>query len=291
MSVLTGVLASVLTAGTLILLASPLIYRGFQHRARYHRFQELPVETPATASPGTSAFITGIAHSRGESTIEAPVSGNSVLLAAWDIHSLRRYHPLGVRHVWAPEALGIDSTEFTIEEGEQQLFVPDWSRQDRIEGKERLKLSGTGQMPVEGLDVEGLWVERESFDTNRRIRPDEEVPDRLQALSSRLGVPIERPTRWLPTLPWLRTPEGTLKYREASIQDGDEMTILGDVTESRLNNESRQIVEPDDVPPLISPLNPDLLLQRYKWSYLKSMYGIGIVILIVALTIGIGVAL
>ena len=291
MSVVMGALAGALTAGTLLLLASPLLYRGLQHRTRFHRFQDLPVETPATVPDGTPAFITGRAHSHDDNSIEAPVSGEPALLAAWDIHSLRRYHPLGVRYVWAPEALGIDTQGFEIHDEDHRLSVPDWSRHDRIEGKERLALTGTGQMPVDGLDVKGLWIELDTFDTETRVLPDAELPERLRMLSSRVGAPVERPARFLPTLPRLRTPEATLQYREMTVQDGHDVTILGTVDEPHSQNVPRQIVESDDFPPLVSPLTPEIILRRYRRSYWKSIYGLGLIILIVASVVGIGVML
>lgn len=291
MSVVSGLLAGGLAAGVLTLLASPLLYRGLQHRTRYHRFRELPITTPATAQPDQTVLITGSACAQEDRAVEAPVSGDSALFAAWDIHSLRRYHPLGVRYVWAPEALGIETHGFEIHERGHQLSVPDWSRQDRLEGRERLNLSGTGQLPVEGLDVKGLWIELDEFDTEKRVLPSEAVPERLRTLARRVGFPAERPTRLLPTLPWLRTPEATLQFREITLLDGQDVTILGAVAEPPTPDDPGQLREPAEFPPLVSPLSPETLLQRYKWSYWKSVYGLGFVVLSLASVIGIGVAL
>lgn len=291
MSVVTGVLAGTLAAGVLLLLGSPLLYLGLKHRSRYTRFRDLLIETPANASTGETVLITGTAQSTGDHSVTAPVSGDRALFAAWDIHSLRRYYIGGVRWVWAPEALGIDTSEFAVYGDGDRVVVPDWSRNDRIEGRERLQISGTGQLPVEGLDVKGLWVENDGFDTEERVLPSETVPDRLQELASRVEFTAERPDKLLPTLPWLRTPEATLRYRELTIQDGQAITVLGTIQEPRTPDGARRLVEPDEFPPLVSPLDPAKVIKRYRWSYWKSVYGLLLVIGLVAAAIGISVAL
>lgn len=146
-------------------------------------------------------------------------------------------------------------------------------------------------MPVDGLDVNGLWIEVETFDTNTRVLPNEEVPDHLQQLGSRVEFQANRPTRFLPTLPRLRTPEATLQYRERSIEAGDEITVLGTVHETRTPDGSRTLGEPDEHPPLVSPLSPETLVRRYRWSYWKSVHSLVLVVLVVAAVVGVSVAL
>lgn len=291
MSVVEGVLAGTLAAGVLLLLGSPLLYRGWKHRSRYVRFREMSIETPATAPAGETALITGTARATGDGGVTAPVSGDRAVFTAWDIHSLRRFHPLGVRWVWAPEALGVDTSGFEVAGDGHALAVPNWSRNVRIEGRERLQLSGTGQLPVDGMDVDGLWVEAKGFDAEERVLPGEAVPERLRELGSRVGFPGERPDRLLPTLPRVRTPEATLRYRDLVIQDGQDVTVLGTVREASTPGRSRRLVEPDECPALVSPLDPATLIDRYRWSYWKSVYGLGLVLGLVATAVGVGVAL
>jgi hypothetical protein len=150
-------------------------------------------------------------------------------------------------------------------------------------------MSGTGQLPVSGLDVKNLWVEIDGFDTEERILPSETVSDRLQDLGAHVGFPAERPSRLLPTLPWLRTPEATLRYREATIKDGQEITILGAIRETA--GGPRRLVEPDEYPALVSPLDPATLMERYRWSYWNTLHGFLLIIAIIATTAGIGVAM
>jgi hypothetical protein len=133
MSLVAGLLSAGIVAGVLLLLRSPLLYRGLKHRTRYRQFRERPVETPATATPGETALVAGAATESECGTVSAPLSTDSALLAGWDIHSLHRYDALGVKYAWGQEALGVDTEGFHIQSDGRQVAVPDWSRRDRIE--------------------------------------------------------------------------------------------------------------------------------------------------------------
>ncbi|WP_436934130.1 hypothetical protein [Halovenus marina] len=291
MSLVAGLLSGGIVAGVLLLLSSPLLYRGLKHRTRYRRFRERPVETPATATPGETALVTGTATENERGSISAPLSTDPALLAGWDIHSLHRYDALGVKHAWGQEALGVDTEGFHVRGDGQHVAVPDWSRHDRIEGTERLQLSGVGMMPVEGLDVKGLWLEIASFDSETRVLPGEELSDPTRRLCSRVGLEGDQSTsRLLPSLPRLRTPEGTRRFREATIEDGQTVTVVGAVRESSTPNGALQLAEPDDVPPLVSDHSPEELLGRYRRSYRK-IYALVAFILLFASLMGVAVAL
>ena len=296
MSTVEGLLAGGLVAGLLLLGGSPLLMRGLKHRARYLRFSETPVVPPATATPGETALLVGTVHA-GDESVTAPLSNQRAVLATWEIASLRRYGILASKSVWRTEALGIDSSEFELHSDGERVAVEDWSHSDRIEGTEALSLTGTGELPVVGLDVGGLWVEIEAFDIDTRIRPGETVPQPYQGLAERVGFTPDfeafaaDPSLHSRILANLRTPKRTLRYREASICEGQQITVLGTVRSSVTPGGPLRVVEPSDRPGLISPHDPERLLVRYRRSYWLWTYGLVAVALVTASLAGLAVAM
>jgi len=294
MSIVAGVFAAWLLIGLLLLMGSPFLYRGLKHRRRYQRFRELPVVTPATATAGELALVTGTAGENERGTVSAPLSAEQVLFAGWEIDTFLRLGYVGTRSGWAPEAHGVETDGFVLQDESQQIGIPDWSRQDRFDGLDTFRGMAAELKPADGLNVNGLWIELDEFDTDSRLLPGEELAEQHRRLSERAGFdPADtsyRSDRLLPPLPRLRTPDGTHRYQEMTIRDGAELTVLGTVRESQTPEEPPTIAAPEERPLLVSPLGPEELLRRYRRSYRK-VYGLVLFILLFSTVLGVAVAL
>lgn len=291
MSLLAGLFSGVLVAAVLLFAASPILYRGVQLRRRYHRLRDLPVETPATATPGETALVTGTAEAPESGTVPAPLSDGPAVFAGWVVHELVRTGTLGAGTTWAPDALGADTRGFVLREGEDTVAVSDWSRESVVSDREQFEVAASGWTAVNGIDADGLFIEVEAFDTESRVRPGETPPGPLRRLSSRVGHDTDDSAgRLLPPLPRIRTPEGTLRYRETVVRPGKEVTVLGTVREPEGDGESLRLEAPDQHRPLVTPLSPAELRRRYRRTILKG-YALVALLLTLAAALGLAVAL
>lgn len=303
MSLSEGILATVIVAIFLMLPASVFIYRGLKHRVRYRRFREAALKTPATVTPGETALVTGQAQDTVEpgdgdregdhDSVTGPLSQKTVVLTAWEIHSLRRWGRLGIKRAWAPEALAIETNGFSIVDDRSEVAVPDWRCRNRLEGKERLSPTGTGMAPLHGLDVDGVWMELETYEKVRQVRPTGQPPEELATLETRAGVEsINTSSGFLARmLARIRTPAYTRLYRETTVEAGQRVTVWGRVREPLTPGKPLRMTKPDDGHALITTVDPETLQKRYRWSYWKSVYLLPLFIFIFASFVGLAFVL
>lgn len=260
-----GTLASAaLVAGMLSLVASPILYKGWKHRTRYHRVRDTPVATPTTADDGQTVLLRGTARAEAERTT-APVTDADALVAAWDVCRWVTERAGSTRY-WLPEARGVDVAGFVIACDGEYGRVPSMDRSETVDS-----LSGFFTIPdtATGIDVADVDVEVDSFDTERELAPDEDPPAHLQQFAERVGLDSQPQRREF--VPFTRD-YGTRRFREAAVTEGQAVTVRATVNPPETPGGEITLDAPSDESMLLSTLSPTELQRRYRWAYWKSFH-------------------
>lgn len=263
-TVLRAIGTAVLVGAMLSVVASPILYRGWKHRQRYARIRETPVVTPRSAEDGQQVLLTGVARIDGERA-RAPVSDTDALVAAWDVCRWVTER-LGSRRYWLPEARGVDVAGFVLDCDGHAVRVPAVTREETVDTLgDFFSVPGTDT----GIDVAGVDVEVEDFETEVFLPPTDEPAGHLAELTGRLDLDSQPRRREL--IPFTRA-YGTRRFREATVAEGQQVTVRGVVRRPAAPGEDVTLQPPDDAPLLLSALSPAHLQRRYRWGYWKRFH-------------------
>lgn len=249
----------------LLILSSPIIYAGWKNRGRFQELSSIE-SRPSDSSVGDYVLFSGRIRSISES-IRSPLRGNSCCLAMWDICELKRRGTLGAGYVWSQEALGMKGGELVVDTEEGDVKVDGLSDKKVLNAGEKVKRSLMADSTTKFSSVE-MELDQESFE--ERARPTEEDHGEYEDFSDGLGLDrttIESYTIIGRLLSKLRTPEYTTRYREATFQTGDEISII-----AKKGEDGVKFVESDSVSPLVSSRSISKILRRYRLAYLFQLY-------------------
>lgn len=270
-----GDIVGALVVAVLMMVAvSPVfgvfLYNRYQTGQRYRQLRGTAVETPDTITPEETVFVRGTVTATGES-VTGPVSGTETALAAWVV---REWYT-GDGNYWMPKARGIESGGIHLGGSAGRVAIPDLSECGQTDTGTRV--AGVGAPSVRGVEADDAVVETDAFDTDTEISPEESTPSRFATLEQRVGLdsPVER---W--SLPVTRD-SGTRNYREVTVDTGDTVTVYGRVEATDRPGAAPTVAPPEDDPLLVSTLEPDDLVGRYRWSYWRGFYGVLAVLVLI----------
>lgn len=273
-----GTLASAaLVAGLLSLVASPILYKGWKHRTRYRRVRDTPVASPRTADDGETVLLHGTASVEADRTT-APVTDADALVAAWDVARWATERARSTRY-WLPEARGVTVAGLVLDCDGEDVRVPPMGRSETVDS-----LSGFFTIPdtATGIDAAGIDVEVDAFDTERELASDDDPPAHLQQFTERVGLDSQPQRREF--VPFTRD-YGTRRYREATVSEGQAVTVHATVTPPERPGEAMILAAPSEEPLLLSTLSPGDLRRRYRWAYWKSFHLFVAIIAVVSLVV------
>ncbi len=251
------IVGGLVVAVLMMVAVSPVLgiflYKQYQTGQRYRQLRGTAVETPDTVTPGETVFVRGTVTATDES-VTGPVSGTETALAAWVV---REWYT-GDGNYWMPKARGIESAGIHLGGSAGRVAIPDLSECGQTDTGTRV--AGVEAPSVRGVEADDAVVETDAFDTDTEISPEESTPSRFATLEQRVGLdsPVER---W--SLPVTRD-SGTRNYREVTVDTGDTVTVYGRVEATNRPGAAPTVAPPEDDPLLVSTLEPDDLVGRYR---------------------------
>ncbi len=265
-----GLAVGILFGIVLLLVVTPIIYSGFKKRQRYQELSGIPAGL-SDAVTGEGVVISGTVSSRS-GTVASPYRSQNCALALWDTASLNRSN--GTQ--WVPRGSGITGNELVITADSGRVPVTNISQRRNTTTTAQMVQSTLFPDATSGLAFVRKELHGASFE--RRFRPTDELPDRYQSHNREIG--FDRETResydTLGTvLEKLLTPSGTVRYRELTLQDGDEITAVGKKTRDGIAFEPAESIQPVVVSASLSSL-----LSRYRRQYVFQLYGTAAVVVL-----------
>lgn len=209
-----------LWSGVLLLLASGIsFYVGWNQRRTAALVDETPrSDVAAVQSPGVVRVRGRVTPAVETDTFESPISAEAgCVLSAWEIEE---QYDTPKNRAWEPSAWGIRSVPFSIEDGTGELLV---EIDDRTVGNETGDVFTPEKLlATDGVSVEGMRCEFESFDVHVETDYGESPPERItDFLTATEGVSVE------PMATDLVVDASKRRYREQTLQAGDEVSVLG----------------------------------------------------------------
>lgn len=274
---LRQIAAAALVGGMLSVFASPILYRGWKHRARYTRIRDTPIASPGAVDDGNPVLLRAVARADGE-RVTAPVSEGDVLLAAWDVRRWVNRRFSGHRY-WLPEARGVEVAAVSLNADGRTVRMPRMSRAETVD-----RSSGFVDLPgtATGIDLPDIDVEVDAFETDVELSPGDDRPARLRRLSDRFDLDSQPQRREL--IPFTRA-HGTRHVRESTVTDGREVTVRAVLCPPAGTGDELRLEAPPDGPLLVSPLAPTALQRRYRVAYWKRFHLFVAVIVVASLAV------
>jgi len=275
-SLVEGLAGGILCGIVLLFVISPIIYSGLKKRQRYQELSGIPAGLSDAVS-GESVIISGTVSSRS-GTVESPYRSQNCALVLWDTASLNRSN--GTQ--WVSRGSGITGDELVVTADSGRVPVTNISQRRNPTTTTQMVQSTLFPDATSGLAFLRKELRQASFE--RRFRPTDELPDRYRSHNREIG--FDRKTRessdTLGTvLGKLLTPSGTARYRELTLQDSDEITVVGKKTRDGIAFEPAESIQPVVVS---APLSS--LLSRYRRQYMFQLYGTAAVVLLLSGLIG-----
>jgi len=280
--------SSLLMFTVLMLLGSPIVYRGWQNRKTYRTLSGLPSRSPSTATDGEVAKISGQLADTDEKIV-SPVQSERCELAFWKVAECRRYDTFGHKSYWSEEGLGIDAESVVISGETEEISISNVDTEKSLDATDKLKtVLGSKQDSV----LRSVPVELETSGFEDRRLPTEEWPREYEELGARVGFERARTTSrgFIGRLiDGIRTPEGTARFQETTMEAGDTVTVVGRVVGVR--NKRVKVRGDGSVDPIITRTPPSELGGKYRSAYLKQLYAVPLFVTALCVLLGYGVLL
>lgn len=226
--------------GVLFLLASVLsVYQGWNQR----KLSSLVDETPRSditevRSPGTVRIRGEIMPQSEHDPFTSPIKGDEhCVLSAWEIKEM---YDTPKTKSWERSAWGVNAVPFYVSDGTEKLLV---DIDDEVVGNETNDVfTPETLLTSEGVSMEGLRCEFESFEVHAETEYEESPPRRVEE--------FVRTTDGISTDPMasdfgLVVDASKRKYLEQTLQPGDEISVIGSATPRRETVAST--AHPDDL--------------------------------------------
>lgn len=226
-------------------------------------------ETPTT--PAGDLDSTGTVELEGtvvpEESMDAPISQReNTVLAAWEVE---QYHEDDDSSGWQNEGIGITSKPFYVEDDSGRALVDlhgDVSGDgELLYGSEML-----ADVAGEGLQLDNIIAEFESFDVAAEIAVDEPTPDHIAEFCT-YQPNIFQPPEGAGDLIGMGNADGDRRYYEATLAEGDTVYVLGEAVAREGASDPLDtgdiVVEPPAGPDerfVVSNMGEDGLLARKK---------------------------
>ncbi|ADQ69379.1 hypothetical protein C499_12445 [Halogeometricum borinquense DSM 11551] len=288
LSVVNAVGSGLLVFAVLMLFASPILYRGWQNRVKYHEYARLHAKSPNVATDGEIALLSGrIKDTKNQ--IKSPVQSEDCVMAFWKVATYFRYGLLGVKAHWSEEGVGIDAGEIVLAGDHEDVIIEGASGSQQLDSRDKLgKIAGSKRDSV--LGSISLMLDGSKFED--RVHPTADWPQEYENLGARVGVQSdEHQSQGVlgRLLSKLRTPAGTVQFQEAVMRAGEPLTVVGRVVGSR--DKRVKLEENDAVDPIITRLSPSELRSKHRRAYVTQLYAVPLVLIAFASLTGYAVYL
>lgn len=218
------------------------IYTGWKRWRIYGRVTDVtPAPIREIASPGVvevEGKISPVAE-----PFTAPVTERDAAVAAWKIEE---WDELGDTATWREVARGIELPAVEVTDGTAAIEVAPVSKRETA-GK---WTQTTGVSASDGVRLDDLLAEFDSFPVELELGPDEERPDSIQRLHNDHG--LYRETGSITNVVDVGKKHGRRRYAEQVIAPGEEGYVLGhveardDPTRERLHPDEAVVTTPPD---------------------------------------------
>lgn len=165
------------------------------------------------------------------------------MVAAWTVEEWDEH---GDTSTWREVARGIESTTFEIDDGTGRVRVAPISKRDTA-GK---WTQTAGVSASEGVRIDDVLAEFESFPVRTTVEPDETPPDGIQRLHDDHDLYTD--TGSVANVVDVGRKHGQRRYAEAIVEPGETAYVLGrvegrdDPDRERFLPEDAVVTEPDD---------------------------------------------
>lgn len=292
------VVGSIVLGGLALLFGSATAYYGYRRWRLARRLTSTPTTALGDLTPGEVKI---------EGTVQAadadpsPIGQDDrTVLAAWQVEQWHEYDDEGKPSRWETEGTGITATPFTVADDTGQVTVdPEGDGEMLVDGG-GLRAGGNlaagvvhsyvglgGLLPEasNGVTVENVVTEFEGFEVVREVGAEETAPDHIQDFQA------IQPTIDPAIAPMGATGSGNghgdRRYYEATIQDGDQVTVLGQVRASETDG---PLLQPVDGEPFVVSTVGASSFRSLAWRGLVVAAG-GVGIVLVGLALAVLVAL
>lgn len=268
----------VAVVGIVILLGGlALAYQGYKR----WEISRLVSKTPTT--PAGELDSTGLVELEGEvvadESMDSPIrQDENTVLSAWE---LEEYEEDDDSSGWKNRGMGITANPFYIDDGTGQALVDihgDVTGDGDLLYGDSMLVDGAG----EGLQLDNIITEFETFEVGATVDADEQTPDHIEEFVT--YQPNIRPQiNGGGELIDMGNASGDRRYYEGTIQAGDSVYVLGRAVP---RDDATEPLGPEDLvvePPtsaedyfILSDLGEDGLLSRTRRGVVRLVVGGGV---------------
>jgi hypothetical protein len=226
----------------LITLGFVGLYTGWKRRRILNRMAAVdPTPVRQLDSPGT-VELEGTATPVDEPFTE-PITGRDAVVAAWKVEE---WDERGDRGTWREVARGVEAPAFELDDGTGAVDVAPVSKRETA-GK---WTQTTGVSATDGVRLDDVLVEFDSFPVRAELGPDEEPPDGVRRLHR--DHDLYEDTGSITNAVDVGKKHGRRRYFSRVVEPGDETYVLGHVLardephRDRFRPEDAVVCPPDD---------------------------------------------
>jgi len=195
------------------------IYTGWKRRRIRTRMAEIdPTPVRELASPGT-VELEGTA-TPVDAPLDAPLTDREAVVAAWTVEE---WDERGDRGNWREVARGVESAAFELDDGTGAVEVAPVSKRDTA-GK---WTQTTGVTAADGVRLDDVLVEFDSFPVREAVAPDADPPERVRRLHR--DHDLYEDTGSVTNAVDIGKKHGRRRYATQVIEPGDGTYVLGQV--------------------------------------------------------------
>ncbi|WP_135853786.1 GIDE domain-containing protein [Halorussus salinus] len=288
-STVAGAVGSgLLVFAMLMLFATPILYRGWQNRTKYREYDSLHAESSSEATDGDIVMLSGRLDDASD-RVTSPLQSEECVVAFWQVSTCRRYGTFNINVHWSEEGVGIDAGAVVLSGEREEVVLEGISTDQQLTTQDKLgQVAGSKRDSV--LGSVPLALEGETFEDE--VHPTADWPREYADLGAKVGVQNDD-SRSQGALGRLlrkvRTPTGTVRFRESVMRAGDSLTVVGRVVGGR---DKRVTVEGTDaVDPVVTRASPSELRAKHRRAYRTRLYAVPLVLLAFASLVGYAVYL
>jgi len=256
------------------------LYTGWKRRSIHARMDRVdPTPVRELASPGV-VELEGTA-TPVDDPLDALLTDRDAVVAAWKIEE---WDERGDRGNWREVARGVETVAFELADGTGTVDVAPISKRDTA-GK---WMQTTGVSATDGIRLDGVLAEFDSFPVQVEVGPDEEPPERVRRLHRDHG--LYEDTGSVTNVVDVGNKHGRRRYFAQVIEPGDETYVLGHVRARDAHRRDRfrpgeaVVTEPDDGLLILSNQDAASLEGEFESAARASFVG-GIVSLVAGIVI------
>lgn len=288
-STIAGAVGSgLLVFAMLMLFATPILYRGWQNRTKHRAYASLHAESPSEATDGDIVMLSGRLNDASD-RITSPLRSENCIVAFWQVSTCRRYGTFNINVHWSEEGVGIDAGEVVLSGEHEEVVLDGVNASKQLTTRNKLgQIAGSKRDSV--LGSVPLALEGETFEDEMYLATD--WPEEYADLGAKVGVQSDDgQSRGAlgRLLDKVRTPTGTVRFREAVVRAGDSLTVVGRVVGGR--NKRVTVEGTDAVDPVVTRASPSELRAKHRRAYRTRLYAVPLVLLAFASLVGYAVYL